>query len=79
MTIVPRENIRLTRRDYLGRRIYFVTISTERRRVIFQEANRATAAIAGLRKVSEARNCFVACVLAKDEAGGWRLSSTVEK
>jgi putative transposase len=59
MTIVPRENIRLARHEYLGRKIYFVTICTEGRRVIFQDANRDTAAIAALRKVSEAMNFFV--------------------
>jgi putative transposase len=59
MTMIPRENLRLARHEYLGRRIYFVTICTEGRRSIFQDANRATAAIATLRKVSETMNFLV--------------------
>jgi putative transposase len=59
MTIVPRENIRLGRHEYLGRKIYFVTICAEGRRSIFQDAKRATAAIAALGKVSESMHFYV--------------------
>jgi putative transposase len=59
MTTIPRENIRLTRHEYLGQKFYFVTICTEHRRVIFQDANPASAAIGALRKISESMSFYV--------------------
>ena len=59
MEIASRKNIRLVREEYVGRRIYFVTVCAERRERIFQDSVRARAAIEELRKVSAKADVLV--------------------
>ena len=59
MVVVPRKKIRLARHEYVGRRIYFITICSEDRRPIFQNPNRAKAAIESLKIVSSSMNFLV--------------------
>ncbi len=59
MTIVHRKGIRLTRREYVGRRIYFITICSEERIPIFRDAKRATVAVAALKRVSRSMDILV--------------------
>ncbi len=47
-----RKGMRLGRAEYIGKRIYFVTICAERRRPIFRNCTRARAAIQELKKVA---------------------------
>src|SRR5260370_39642910 len=53
MRCSPRKNIRFARQEYVGRRIYFITICSENRCPIFQNASRATTAIESLKRVSD--------------------------
>jgi putative transposase len=53
MFVAPRKEIRLSRDQYVGRKIYFVTICCEHRRPIFQDANRGRIAVETLKRVSE--------------------------
>lgn len=57
--IVPRKDIRLARGEYVGKRIYFVTICTEQRRPIFRECGRARIAVEELRKVADRMHVLV--------------------
>jgi putative transposase len=57
--IAPRKNIRLARDEYVGRRIYFLTICVEERRKIFQVPARAKVLIDELRKVAARMNVLV--------------------
>lgn len=59
MTIVHRKGIRLTRREYVGRRIYFITICSEERIPIFREANRAKVVVEALKTVSRSMDVLV--------------------
>jgi len=59
MTIVHRKGIRLSRREYVGRRIYFITICCEERVPIFKDANRATIAVEELKSVSRSMDVLV--------------------
>jgi putative transposase len=59
MRIAPRKDIRLPRADYLGKRIYFVTICAAERRFIFQAPARAQAAIHELRGIAERTDILV--------------------
>jgi putative transposase len=59
MTACPRKLIRLPRQDYVGKRIYFLTICAERWRPIFQSPARANLAIQELRKITERMDIFV--------------------
>ena len=56
---VSRKEIRLSRDEYVGKRIYFVTICAERRRSIFLDSARAKIAIDELRKVADRMNVLV--------------------
>jgi putative transposase len=51
--------MRLSRDQYIGQRIYFVTICAERRRPIFKDTNRCTVAIDALRKISVSKKFLV--------------------
>jgi putative transposase len=57
--ILRRKNIRLSRQEYIGKRIYFITVCAEERRCIFQDSARATAVITELRKVAARMNVLV--------------------
>ena len=57
--IVPRKDIRLARDEYVGKRIYFVTICAEQRRPIFRECGRAKIAVEELRKVADRMHVLV--------------------
>lgn len=57
--IVPRKNIRLTRDEYVGKRIYFLTICAEELRSIFKDSARAKATIEELRKVADRMKVLV--------------------
>ena len=59
MMIVPRKGIRLSRDEYVGKRIYFLTICVEQRRSIFLDSVRATTAIDELRKVADRMKVLV--------------------
>lgn len=59
MMIVPRKEIRLSRDEYVGKRIYFLTICAEQRRSIFLDSSRARIAIDELRKVADRMNVLV--------------------
>ncbi len=59
MPSVPRKNIRLARDEYVGRRIYFITICTENRCAIFHNPKRARAAIESLERISKSMNVLV--------------------
>ncbi len=59
MFVAPRKEIRLPRDQYLGRKIYFVTICCEDRRPIFQDADRCKIAIDALKRVSESMHFLV--------------------
>ncbi len=59
MAIIGRKGIRLIRHEYVGRRIYFITICCEQRIPIFQEANRATIAVESLKRVSYSTGVLV--------------------
>jgi len=59
MAVAPRKNIRFARDEYVGRRIYFITICTERRRPIFRDANLAKTTIESLKHVSSSLNILV--------------------
>jgi len=55
----PRKNIRLSRDEYIGKRIYFLTICAENRQPILRDGDRAKAAIEELRKVADRLNVLV--------------------
>lgn len=57
--IVPRKDIRLARDEYVGKRIYVVTICAEQRRPIFRERGRAKIAVEALRKVADRMHMFI--------------------
>lgn len=59
MSIVPRKDIRLFRSEYIGRRIFLLTVCSENRCAIFQKANRARAAIESLKRVSDSMGVLV--------------------
>jgi putative transposase len=59
MSIVPRKNIRLDRNEYVGRRIYFITICSENRFAIFQNPDRASVVIESLKRVSRSADILV--------------------
>jgi putative transposase len=59
MFVAPRKEIRLPRDQYVGRKIYFVTICGEERCPIFQDASRGKIAIDALKRVSESRRFLV--------------------
>jgi len=59
MTVTPRKNIRLARDEYIGKRIYFLTICAENRQPIFRDGGRARAAIEELRKVADRLDVLV--------------------
>ena len=59
MPSAPRKNIRLGRNEYVGRRIYFITICSENRRAIFQNVDRARAVIESLKHVSKSMDFLV--------------------
>jgi len=59
MTIVHRKGIRLSRREYVGRRIYFITICCEERIPVFRDANRAAVAVEALKRVSRSMDVLV--------------------
>jgi REP element-mobilizing transposase RayT len=59
MFAAPRKEIRLPRDQYVGRKIYFVTICCEERCPIFQDASRAKIAIDALTRVSESMRFLV--------------------
>jgi REP element-mobilizing transposase RayT len=59
MIIVPRKEIRLSRDEYVGKRIYFLTICAEQPRSIFLDSARAKIAIEELRKVAGRMNVLV--------------------
>jgi putative transposase len=59
MFVAPRMQIRLPRDQYLGTKIYFVTICCEDRRSIFLDANRAERAIEALKRISDAMGFLV--------------------
>src|SRR5215471_4679135 len=59
MPLVPRKDIRLARNEYVGRRIYFVTVCSEKRFAIFQNPCRAKAAIESLDRISKATDILV--------------------
>ena len=65
MTLTPRKDIRLARDEYVGKRIYFLTICAENRRPIFREGGRPRAAIEELSKVASRLNVpvHVYCVM----------------
>ena len=52
MFIAPRKQIRLMPDQYIGRAIYFVTICTQGRLPIFNDANRCKAAIEALNRTA---------------------------
>jgi len=56
---IPRKNIRFPRNEYVGRRIYFITICTENRLPIFQNAARAKTSIELLKSVSSSMHFHV--------------------
>jgi len=53
MMPTPRKDIRLPRDDYVGKRIYFLTICSEKRRPIFLQSEYAGAVVEELRKVAD--------------------------
>jgi len=53
MTFVPRKDIRLARDEYVGKRIYFITVCAEERQPILQDPTRAKAAISELRSIAD--------------------------
>jgi len=53
MTFVPRKDIRLARDEYVGKRIYFITVCAEERQPIFLDPTRAKAAISELRSIAD--------------------------
>jgi putative transposase len=57
--ILPRRNIRLARDEYVGKRIYFITICAEERRRIFRDHTRVKAAIAELKKAAARMSVLV--------------------
>jgi putative transposase len=59
MFVAPCKQIRLPRDQYLGTKIYFVTICCEDRRAIFLDANRAERAIEALKRISKAMRFLV--------------------
>jgi putative transposase len=59
MTFVPRKDIRLARDEYVGKRIYFVTICAEDRQPIFQVPTRAQAAINELKRAADRMSFLV--------------------
>ncbi len=59
MRCVPRKNIRFARQEYVGRRIYFITVCSENRRPIFQNAGRAKTAIESLKRISDSMGVLV--------------------
>jgi putative transposase len=59
MSVVLRKSVRLDRNEYVGRRICFITICSENRRPIFQNADRARVAIESLKRVSDSVGVFV--------------------
>jgi putative transposase len=59
MPLVPRKQIRLPPEEYLGLGTYFVTICSEERLPIFQNAKRALAAIEALRRVSDSTQFLI--------------------
>lgn len=59
MTATPRKNIRLSRDEYIGKRIYFLTICAENRLPIFRHGGRARAAIDELEKVANRLDVLV--------------------
>jgi len=59
MHLVPRRNIRLARNEYVGRRIYFITICSENRCAIFHNSDRARTAMESLKRVSTSMGILV--------------------
>ena len=59
MLVVPRKNVRLARNEYVGKRIYFITICSEKRRAIFRNPLRARAAIESLKSISTSMGILV--------------------
>ncbi len=59
MSPTPRKNIRFARHDYVGRRIYFVTVCTENRRPIFLDTTLAATAVDSLKTLSSSLNILV--------------------
>lgn len=59
MSVTPRKNIRFPRNEYVGRRIYFITVCTENRRPIFRDASLATTAIESLKNVSSSMDILL--------------------
>jgi putative transposase len=59
MAVTPRKKIRLAREEYVGRRIYFITICTEKRCPIFADANLAKALVESLKAVSSSMGILV--------------------
>jgi REP element-mobilizing transposase RayT len=59
MPSVPRRNIRLSRDEYVGRKIFFITICSENRRVIFRNPLRAETAIESLKSISTSMDILV--------------------
>lgn len=57
--MVRRKDIRLARHEYVGRRIYFITVCTEERLPIFRDTNRATIAVESLKRASCSRGILV--------------------
>jgi putative transposase len=57
--IVPRKKIRLVRGEYVGKRIYFVTICAVQRRSIFHDSARAKVVIDELKRVADRMNVLV--------------------
>ena len=59
MFVPPRREIRLTRNQYLGCKIYFVTVCCEERRPIFLDSHRANVGIDALKRISESMRFLV--------------------
>jgi REP-associated tyrosine transposase len=59
MTLTLRKTVRLPRSEYIGKRIYFLTICVEERRPIFLDSGRALVAIEELKKVADRMNMLV--------------------
>src|SRR5215471_19088409 len=59
MAVTPRKKIRFAREEYVGRRIYFITVCTQNRRPIFGDGDLAKGAIESLKRVSSSMDILV--------------------
>ena len=59
MFAAPRKEIRLPREEYVGKKIYFITVCAEERRPIFLDGNRANISIEALKRISQSMHFLV--------------------